>query len=306
MRFKEFKRIKEAPISDFQPMGDWDYDHEDEWGDEYEEPWKAGEKKKIFNPQWKQKVYKSWSKTKNDYILIPVSGEATYNPEILERGVVTVDDLFQEFEEGFDQLVEMGVVDAETMTRTPQHKDKTVVFFLGNAADNWIAVSGWMLLHRLGHGSRTTQGEENPAYSAIVTAVFEGLHSIFGNFGVDLQHNPRNPNKMLDDKQAKWADYGLQKIMTTGSARKGVVRDRYEGIYEMWAQYLNRGAVQLRAPDTLDIENVTKAPNPRNEQELTDMDKSILEGYIEDLQDQLNDELFPAFEDSIKGEIILM
>jgi len=36
------------------------------------------------------------------------------------------------------------------------------------------------------------------------------------------------------------------------------------------------------------------------------MDKSILEGYIEDLQDQLNEELFPAFEDSIKGQIILM
>ena len=48
MRFREFKRIKEAPISDFQPMGDWDYDHEDEWGDEYEEPWKQEKRKRSL------------------------------------------------------------------------------------------------------------------------------------------------------------------------------------------------------------------------------------------------------------------
>jgi len=48
VRFREFKRIKEAPISDFQPMGDWDYDHEEEWGDDYESLGKQEKRKRSL------------------------------------------------------------------------------------------------------------------------------------------------------------------------------------------------------------------------------------------------------------------
>ena len=180
-----------------------------------------------------------------------------------------------------------------------------MVFFLGNAAADWVATSGWMLLHRLGHGSRTPRGEENPAYTQILTQIIQGLQSIYGNFGVDI-HLDANYNSNRYKNSSAWADYGLQKIMTTGSARRNKVRDRFEGLYEMWAQYLNSGSVKLKAPDSIDLTNVNSVPNPNDEQELTEMDKDILSGSIDDLEETLNDDLFPAFEQSISGEIILM
>ncbi len=308
MRYKEF--FKEAPISDFRPMGDYDDEIDQDYYDDsdaeyYTGPaWTTGEKKKIHSKKWQNKVAKSWSKTKNNYILIPVAGEDAYNYEIIERGVVDVSEVQGDFPQGYEFLQELNIIDQQGK-RTEQHQDKTVVFFLGNAAADWVATSGWMLLHRLGHGSRTTRGKENPAYTQILTQIIQGLQSIYGNFGVDIRLDA-NYNSSRYKNSSAWADYGLQKIMTTGSARRNKVRDRFEGLYEMWAQYLNSGSVKLKAPDSIDLTNVNSVPNPKEEQELTEMDKDILSGSIEDLEETLNEELFPAFEQSIAGEIILM
>ena len=308
MRYKEF--FKEAPISDFRPMGDYDDEIDQDYYDDsdaeyYTGPaWTTGEKKKIHSKKWQNKVAKSWSKTKNNYILIPVAGEDAYNYEIIERGVVDVSEVQEDFPQGYQFLQELNIIDQQGK-RTEQHQDKTVVFFLGNAAADWVATSGWMLLHRLGHGSRTTRGKENPAYTQILTQIIQGLQSIYGNFGVDIRLDA-NYNSNRYKNSSAWADYGLQKIMTTGSARRNKVRDRFEGLYEMWAQYLNSGSVKLKAPDSIDLTNVNSVPNPKEEQELTEMDKDILSGRIEDLEETLNEELFPAFEQSIAGEIILM
>tara|TARA_B100000424_G_scaffold126555_1_gene95804 strand:- start:4506 stop:5432 length:927 start_codon:yes stop_codon:yes gene_type:complete len=308
MRYKEF--FKEAPISDFRPMGDYDDEIDQDYYDDsdaeyYTGPaWTTGEKKKIHSKKWQNKVAKSWSKTKNNYILIPVAGEDAYNYEIIERGVVDVSEVQEDFPQGYEFLQELNIIDQQGK-RTEQHQDKTVVFFLGNAAADWVATSGWMLLHRLGHGSRTTRGKENPAYTQILTQIIQGLQSIYGNFGVDIRLDA-NYNSSRYKNSSAWADYGLQKIMTTGSARRNKVRDRFEGLYEMWAQYLNSGSVKLKAPDSIDLTNVNSVPNPKEEQELTEMDKDILSGSIEDLEETLNEELFPAFEQSIAGEIILM
>ena len=303
MRYKEL--FKEAPISDFKPMGDYgdEIDH-DQYDMGYAPAWTPGEKKKIFKKTWQNKVAKSWSKTKNNYILIPVAGQDAYNYDIIERGVVDTNEIQEDFEEGYEFLQELNIIDQQGQ-RTQQHKDKTVVFFLGNAAADWVATSGWMLLHRLGHGSRTTRGKENPAYTQILTQIIQGLQSIYGNFGVDIRLDA-NYNSNRYKNSSAWADYGLQKIMTTGSARRNKVRDRFEGLYEMWAQYLNSGSVKLKAPDSIDLTNVNSVPDPKVEQELTEMDKDILSGSIEDLEETLNGELFPAFEQSIAGEIILM
>ena len=302
MRYKEF--FKEAPISDFRPMGDYDDEIDQDQYDMDAPAWTAGEKKKIHSQKWQNKVAKSWSKTKNNYILIPVAGEDAYNYDIIERGLVDINEVQEDFPQGYEFLQELNIIDQQGQ-RTEQHQDKTVVFFLGNAAADWVATSGWMLLHRLGHGSRTTRGKENPAYTQILTQIIQGLQSIYGNFGVDIRLDA-NYNSNRYKNSSAWADYGLQKIMTTGSARRNKVRDRFEGLYEMWAQYLNSGSVKLKAPDSIDLTNVNSVPDPKVEQELTEMDKDILSGSIEDLEETLNEELFPAFEQSIAGEIILM
>ena len=93
MRFREV--LKEVPISDIQPMGDPDPEIDQDYADEDEgmyKAWTEPEKRDWLSPsskaqKWRAGVVKSWSKTKNNYLIIPVFGEEAYNYENLEKGL---------------------------------------------------------------------------------------------------------------------------------------------------------------------------------------------------------------------------
>ena len=325
MRFREV--LKEVPISDIQPMGDPDPEIDQDYADEDEgiyKAWTEPEKRDWLSPsskaqKWRAGVVKSWSKTKNNYLIIPVFGEDAYNYENLEKGIVPIIELATEFPEGLNFLQEIEVLDIPKeglAQRTKKHADKTIVFFLGNAADQWVRASGWMLLHRLGHASRTTHKPEmqvNPAYSHALTLMFEGLQNVFGNFGIDfwLDHDDQVNARVPSGKQHNsrdWAVYGLQKIMTMRSARAGKLRDAYEALYELWAQYLNTGGVKFRTPKTFDFTGQSRNNKPeiRSEQELMPGDIQLIDGYLQEFEQVMNEEAFPPMEESIAGEILIM
>ena len=319
MRYKEL--IKEVPISDIQPMGDPDPEIDQDYADPDEgtfKAWSEPEKRDWLSPsskaqKWRSGGVKSWSKTKNNYIIIPVFGEDAYNYENIEKGITPIDELKDDFEEGYRflhqlEVLEDGYTSYEDVRRTEKHADKTIVFFLGNGADQWVRASGWMMLLRLGHASRTHMSKVNPAYARGVTLMFEQLQETFANYGIDLWLKKDDNIEAKVPSKANtqlWADYLLTKIMTTKSARTGNLRDRYEAFYEMWAQYLNRGAMKLRVPDTLDIESSTK-PNTNDEQEMMPGDKQIIGQDLERMEEIMNTEAFPLMEKSIAGEILLM
>ena len=317
MRYKEL--IKEVPISDIQPMGDPDPEIDQDYSDEDEgmyKAWSEPEKRDFLSPsakaqKWRSGVVKSWSKTKNNYIIIPVFGEDAYNYENIEKGITPIDEIKSDFEEGYKFLHQLEIL--EDGQRTKKHADKTIVFFLGNAAEDWVRASGWMLLHRLGHASRTTHKPEmkvNPAYSHALTLMFESLQDTFGNYGLDfwLKHDDNIEAKVPSGRGVgrEWAKYALQKIMTMRSARAGKLRDMYEALYEMWAQYLNTGGVKFQVPKTFDFNTSNKAPDPKDEQDLMPGDIQLVEGYLERFEEVMNEEAFPPLEESIAGEILLM
>jgi hypothetical protein len=173
-----------------------------------------------------------------------------------------------------------------------------------------------MLLHRLGHASKTTHKPEmkaNPAYSHALTLMFENLQNVFGNFGIDFWLNrddnidARVPSGQRHNSR-DWAKYALQKIMTMRSARSGKLRDAYEALYEMWAQYLNTGGVTFRTPKTFDFTGQSRNNKPeiRSEQELMPGDIQLIDGYLEEFERVMNEEAFPPMEESIAGEILIM
>ena len=317
MRYKEL--IKEVPISDIQPMGDPDPEIDQDYADPDEgtfKAWSEPEKRDWLSPsskaqKWRSGVVKSWSKTKNNYIIIPVFGEDAYNYENIEKGITPIDEIKSDFEEGYKFLHQLEIL--EDGQRTKKHADKTIVFFLGNAAEDWVRASGWMLLHRLGHASRTTHKPEmkvNPAYSHALTLMFESLQDTFGNYGLDfwLKHDDNIEAKVPSGRGVgrEWAKYALQKIMTMRSARAGKLRDMYEALYEMWAQYLNTGGVKFQVPKTFDFNTSNREPDPKDEQDLMPGDIQIIEGYLERFEEVMNEEAFPPLEESIAGEILLM
>ena len=317
MRYKEL--IKEVPISDIQPMGNPDPEIDQDYADPDEgtfKAWSEPEKRDWLSPsskaqKWRSGVVKSWSKTKNNYIIIPVFGEDAYNYENIEKGITPIDEIKSDFEEGYKFLHQLEIL--EDGQRTKKHADKTIVFFLGNAAEDWVRASGWMLLHRLGHASRTTHKPEmkvNPAYSHALTLMFESLQDTFGNYGLDfwLKHDDNIEAKVPSGRGVgrEWAKYALQKIMTMRSARAGKLRDMYEALYEMWAQYLNTAGVKYQVPKTFDFNTSNKAPDPKDEQDLMPGDIQLVEGYLERFEEVMNEEAFPPLEESIAGEILLM
>jgi hypothetical protein len=331
MRFREV--LKEVPISDIQPMGDPDPEIDQDYADPDEgvyQAWTEPEKRDLLSPsskaqEWRAGVVKSWSKTKNNYLIIPVFGEEAYNYENIEKGIVPIIELATEFPEGYNFLQEIEVLDSpkdpekygtSLAQRTSKHADKTVVFYLGNAAENWVRASGWMLLHRLGHASRTTHKPEmmvNPAYSHALTLMFENLQNTFGNFGIDfwLKHDDNVDARVPSGQQnlpRDWAKYALQKIMTMRSARSGKLRDAWEALYEMWAQYLNTGGVKFRTPETFDFggQSRNNKPEIKSESELMPGDIQLIDGYLEEFERVMNEEAFPPIEESIAGEILIM
>ena len=92
------------------------------------------------------------------------------------------------------------------------------------------------------------------------------------------------------------------------SARAGKLRDMYEALYEMWAQYLNTGGVKFRVPDTFDFSGQGRRDKPerKNEQELYAGDKQLIGGELEEFERIMNEEAFPPMEESIAGEILIM
>ena len=325
------KELSVSPISDIQPMGDPYPEIDQDNADEVPKAWTEPEKRDWLSDtprakEWRNKVVKSWSKTKNNYLIIPVFGEDAYNYEILEKGVVPIKELSTEFPAGYNFLQEIGVLDlpynlsneySQLAQRSSKHADKTIVFFLGNSASQWIRSSGWMLLHRLGHATRTINGTKvNPAYSHALSLMFEQLQNTFANYGMDfwLKHNDYvNAKLPSGDKVTgtrEWALYALQKIMTTKSARSGKLRDMYEAIYEMWAQYLNTGRVTFRIPETFDFDSQggreKQGAGKKNEQELMPGDKQLIGGDLEEFERIMNEEAFPPMEESIAGEILIM
>ena len=300
-------------------MGDPDPEIDQDYADPDEgtfKAWSEPEKRDWLSPsskaqKWRSGVVKSWSKTKNNYIIIPVFGEDAYNYENIEKGITPIDEIKSDFEEGYKFLHQLEIL--EDGQRTKKHADKTIVFFLGNAAEDWVRASGWMLLHRLGHASRTTHKPEmkvNPAYSHALTLMFESLQDTFGNYGLDfwLKHDDNIEAKVPSGRGVgrEWAKYALQKIMTMRSARAGKLRDMYEALYEMWAQYLNTGGVKFQVPKTFDFNTSNKAPDPKDEQDLMPGDIQLVEGYLERFEEVMNEEAFPPLEESIAGEILLM
>ena len=92
------------------------------------------------------------------------------------------------------------------------------------------------------------------------------------------------------------------------SARAGKLRDAYEALYEMWAQYLNTCRVKFRVPETFDFSGQSRSTKPeiKNEQELMPGDIQLIEGYLERFEEVMNEEAFPPMEESIAGEILIM
>jgi hypothetical protein len=218
MRAKEF--ITEAPLADYQPMGDFNKPG----------PFRGVDKKLVPHPTNQLKAAQFFEQTPYDFRLffsnIPGTGRyAEYGP--MEPKVIQ-----EIFKNNAEQII-------------AGHENAITVVFVGNRGDSKVMLTPWMMAHRIGHAVQAGRqgGRDAGPWKAAEQHLFNTMNSI-------LTEYYGKPNKNDYDTSIDWdrsAEYSalFNAIGTQRSSRQGEIRRPYEFLYELFAQYLGTGKIQL-------------------------------------------------------------
>jgi hypothetical protein len=119
------------------------------------------------------------------------------------------------------------------------------VVFVGNKGDSKVMLTPWMMAHRIGHavqaGVRMSGGHS--AWKEAESHFFRGINQLLKDF-----YGKGGNNRY--DTEANWAmsrEYAalFNAIGTQRSSRTGQIRRPYEFLYELFAQYLGTGKIEL-------------------------------------------------------------
>lgn len=183
----------------------------------------------------------------------------------------TINFIFVNTKEG-RKFTEVGIVDGLDWVRNNLGKevaaklenidlaDSINVIFTNNKGAEKIPLTGWMMAHRLAHAMARKNGTR-PRYSQYKEAsnsLISTFSSIMDLYGV--------ANVPTDDDRMSWANFStdykrvrknqlmmkhfFQQVATFRSARKGIIRDWFEVLNELVAQYLTTGKVKFNKAPT--------------------------------------------------------
>jgi len=214
------QELNEAPLADYEPMGDF----------EKPGPFRGADKKLIPHPTNKLKTARFFEQTPYDFRLffsnIPGTGRySEYGP--MEPRVI---------QEIFKDAAEQILAGSE---------NAITVVFVGNKGDSKVMLTPWMMAHRIGHavqaGTRLAGGRG--AWREAENHFFRGINQLLKDF-----YGKSSNNRY--DGEANWAmsqEYAalFNAIGTQRSSRKGEIKRPYEFLYELFAQYLGTGRIEL-------------------------------------------------------------
>lgn len=212
--------LAEAPLADYQPMGDFNKPG----------PFRGADKRLVPHPVNQLKTAKFFEQTPYDFRLffsnIPGTGRySEYGPMRSE----VVQEIFK------DQAAQI----------LQGHEDAITVVFVGNKGDSKVMLTPWMMAHRIGHavqaGTRTAGGQG--AWREAENHFFRGINQLLKDF-----YGKSSNNRY--DSDANWAmsrEYAalFNAIGTQRSSRTGQIKRPYEFLYELFAQYLGTGEIKL-------------------------------------------------------------
>ena len=220
MKIREI--ITEAPLADYQPMGDFSKPG----------PFRGPDKKLVPHPVNQLKTAKFFEQTPYDFRLFfsNISGTGKYS----EYGKMAPNIVQEVFGENAKQILE-GSEDAIT------------VVFVGNKGDSKVMLTPWMMAHRIGHAIQANirRGTSNGGtWRAAEDHFFGTVNNIiadyYGKKSVSQFGNKVN-NSLSKEYNALFNAIGTQR-----SSRNGEITRPYEFLYELFAQYLGTGAVTLK------------------------------------------------------------
>lgn len=214
--------ISEAPLADYQPIGDFNKPG----------PFRGPDKKLVPHPVNQLKTAKFFEQTPYDFRLFfsNISGTGRYS----EYGKMAPDVVRQVFGEQAEQILQ-GSEDAIT------------VVFVGNKGDSKVMLTPWMMAHRIGHAIQANirRGSSNGGtWRAAEEHFFGAINNIIADYYGKQKVNQFG-NKMNTALSKEYAAL-FNAIGTQRSSRTGQITRPYEFLYELFAQYLGTGAVTLK------------------------------------------------------------
>jgi hypothetical protein len=219
MRAKEF--ISEAPLADYQPIGDFNKPG----------PFRGPDKKLVPHPVNQLKTAKFFEKTPYDFRLFfsNISGTGRYS----EFGPMRPDAVQEVFGKNAEQILRNS-------------EDTITVVFVGNKGDSKVMLTPWMMAHRIGHAIQAGErrGDKNGTWRAAEDHFFGTVNGIIADY-----YGKKSTNQFgnkVNNSLAKEYNALFNAIGTQRSSRNNEITRPYEFLYELFAQYLGTGSVTLK------------------------------------------------------------
>ena len=219
---KKEQGVAEAPLADYQPIGDFDKPG----------PFRGADKKLIPHPVNQLKAQRFFEKTPYNFRLFfsNIPGTGKYS----EYGIMDPDTVKIIFGDAGEQIV-------------AGHENAITVVYVGNSGDSKVMLTPWMMAHRLGHaiqvGARGQMRNQQQPWKAGEDHFFGQVNSMLEEYyGKSGQPGGNLKAELTPEYNALFNAMGTQR-----SSRSGEIRRPYEFLYEIFAQYLGTGTVTFNA-----------------------------------------------------------
>lgn len=273
--------LTEAPITDFQLVGDFDKSSSIR---------KPVDRKLLSNEKAVRKINAQWAKTDYDFNFYFVNLPEGRGKS--ELGVVSMEWLEENL--------------PKTAAVFKYERDAINVIFTNNVADQHVPMTGWIIAHRLSHAmdARRASYEVTEARNRIL----EVMGSILRD-GYDLKQAPNSvrswSNSRYMQSSINW-DVVYRRfyeaIGTMRSARERKIRNEFEFLHELFAQYIITGKVKFNpVPRHFSF----RIGNERSGAMIRPNDMEYFDGLLEDLAEELG-YTFSNILGSMIGRILVM
>lgn len=271
------------PITNFKLVGQWGPEAKRAYG------YSKQDTGILENPKAVEKIHKLWSNSKNDFELIFLRSKEAYKKR--ELG-----------EKSSSWIKENLGIDVEPKD------DKITIIFTQNFGAEKIPMTAWAIAHRLGHAIKNDKVFEIYFGKEVKKDFIDILKEVYKRgelIGKFRSYGYSDPTATQDKDLLALATA----VGTMKSARERNLRNFYEFIYELVAQYITTGKIRFNPlPKGLIVQkrmawgrpNDKQTFSPLNDAELKEYD-NILDGHAQKYEYYL-DSVFSGLE----GKIFVM
>lgn len=223
MKYSFKKFLQEAPLHDYQTFGNWDKNSS------FRDP---RDRKIIQHPKAIERVRKKFGNTNYDFDFYFVnSPKANKHTEV---GFVNLD------------WVQKNL-DADVYNAVAKDSDDHIkVIFTNNKGSERVPMTAWMMAHRIGHALARKDGMRgNQQYQYASDHLIQQFNGIMEAYG---EQSTRQGERGLYGNRTsqRLMIHFFQEVCTFKSAREHNLRDWFEVLNELIAQYLTTGKIKFK------------------------------------------------------------